>query len=150
MSAERRGGLALLILLLAAASAGAQRIRRELGAQLFVLSGEEPFLGASGYAAIRPDPRARVSLALGAGERDGTVTGRGELLGHFLLSPGRRSGVGVYAAGGLALDVATEADAWLVGALGVESAPGRGSGWMVEVGVGGGWRGVAGWRWRWK
>jgi len=149
MSAERRGVLALLLLLAVAAPLGAQGMRRELGAQLFILSGDEPLVGAAGYAAFRPNPRARISLALGAGERNGEMTGRGELLGHFLLSGGRRAALGVYAAGGLALDVDSDANAWIVGALGVESAPGARSGWMAEVGVGGGWRGVAGWRWRW-
>ena len=150
MSGERRGTFALLLVLIGAVPAEAQRITRELGAQLFVLSGDELLVGGAGYAALRPNSRARVSLSLGAGDREGTVTGRGELLGHFLLNSTRRSGLGVYAAGGVAVDVASEADAWVVGALGVESAPGGGSGWMAEVGVGGGWRGVAGWRWRWK
>jgi hypothetical protein len=149
MSGDRRGLFALSLLLTAAMPLHAQGIRRELGAQLFVLSGDEPLLGAAGYAAIRPTSRARLSLSLGAGGRDGQVTGRGELLGHFLLSSGRRTGPGVYAAGGLAVDVASGSNAWLVGALGVEGAPGGRSGWMAEIGVGGGWRGVAGWRWRW-
>jgi hypothetical protein len=149
MSAERGAPLALLLLLVVAAPLEGQRIRRELGVQLLVLSGDRMLVGGAGYAAFRPDPRSRISLALGAGDREGEVTGRGELLGHFLLSPGRKKGPGVYAAGGLAVDVASGADAWLVGALGVEGAPGGGSGWMAEIGVGGGWRGVVGWRWRW-
>lgn len=149
MSADRRGLLVLLTLALAGAPLPAQRITRELGVQFFMLSGNEPLIGAAAYGALRPTSRARISLALGAGDREGTFTGRGELLGHFLLSSARRRGAGVYAAGGLAVDVATEADAWIVGALGVESAPGARSGWMAEVGVGGGWRVAAGWRWRW-
>ena len=149
MSPDRRGWCAVLILLVAGTPLQGQRIRRELGAQLFVLSGDRLLVGGAGYAALRPNSRARLSLAVGAGDREGVVTGRAELLGHFLLSSARRKGPGLYAAGGLAVDVAAEADAWIVGALGVESAPGARSGWMAEIGVGGGWRGVAGWRWRW-
>lgn len=149
MSAERSGALLLLTLLAVSAPLQGQRIRKEMGVQLFVLSGDTPAIGAAAYGALRPNSRARVSLSLGAADREGDLVGRGELLGHFLLSGGKRTGLGVYAAGGLAVDVADRADSWIVGALGVESAPGGGSGWMAEVGVGGGWRGVVGWRWRW-
>lgn len=152
MSASRvagRGSWAVLgLLLLAAWPAHAQRITQEVGVQLFVLSGDEPLVGGAGYAAIRPTTRSRISLALGAGGRDGEMTGRGELLGHFLFSSGRKQGPGVYAAGGLAVDIHGEANSWIVGAVGVEAAPGARSGWMAEIGVGGGWRGVLGWRWR--
>jgi hypothetical protein len=77
------------------------------------------------------------------------TTGRGEALVHFLLTPTQRTGVGLYAAGGIGVDFTTDAAAsWVVATLGAEGAPNGPSGWMLEAGVGGGWRVAAGWRWR--
>jgi hypothetical protein len=104
-----------------------------------------------GYAAVRSGERARLALTLAAGTADGDVAFRGELLGHFLLSPRATHGVGFYALGGAAVaDVESTGDTqgYMVLGLGVESSPGSPSGWALEAGIGGGFRIAAGYRWR--
>jgi len=104
-----------------------------------------------GYAAVRSGERARLALTLAAGMADGDVAFRGELLGHFLLSPRATHGVGFYALGGAAVaDVESTGDTqgYMVLGLGVESSPGSPSGWALEAGIGGGFRIAAGYRWR--
>jgi hypothetical protein len=59
-------------------------------------------VAGGGYAAVRSGERARLALTLAAGTADGDVAFRGELLGHFLLSPRATHGVGFYALGGAA------------------------------------------------
>jgi hypothetical protein len=146
----RATGLWVLVLLGAIASPlAAQRIRWELGPQAYALAGDRDAFGGGVYGAWRPAGRTRISLFAGAGNGDDTTVGRTETLVHFLLSPTRRKGAGVYAAGGVGVDFTTDATAsWVVATLGVEGAPGGPSGWMVEAGVGGGWRAALGWRWR--
>ncbi|HTG83976.1 MAG TPA: hypothetical protein VL853_04170, partial [Gemmatimonadales bacterium] len=93
----------------------------------------------------------RLALTLAAGTADGDVAFRGELLGHFLLSPRATHGVGFYALGGAAVaDVESTGDTQghMVLGLGMESRPGARSGWALEAGIGGGLRIAAGYRWR--
>ncbi|HEY9504391.1 MAG TPA: hypothetical protein VIQ27_00355 [Gemmatimonadales bacterium] len=132
----------------AAPPTGAQQVS-ELGIQAIgTLS--DPALAVGGlYAGWRPARRARVSASLGLGGSSGEVAWRGELLGHFLLAPTRREGVGGYLAAGVAAVGGPTDQGYLVLALGVESRPGGSSGWFAEAGVGGGARISAGWRWRW-
>src|SRR3989337_2560597 len=75
--------------LAAATPAGAQQIK-ELGIQATgTLS--DPALAVGGvYGAWRPSSRGRISAAFGLGGSDGHAAWRGELLGHFLLAPGRK------------------------------------------------------------
>lgn len=132
----------------AATPAGAQQVR-ELGIQA-VGTLADPALAVGGvYAAWRPTARARLSAMLGMGGSGGEVAWRGELLGHFLLSPARRRGAGVYLAGGIAGVGGPADEGYMVLALGIEGRPGGPSGWFAEVGVGGGARLAAGYRWRW-
>ncbi len=134
--------------LAAATPAGAQQVK-ELGIHATgTLS--DPALGVAGvYGAWRPSARGRVSAALGVGVSDGDAAWRGELLGHFLLAPRRRSGIGAYLAGGLAVVGGPVDRGYLVLGLGIEGRPGAASGWFAEVGVGGGARLSVGHRWRW-
>lgn len=134
--------------LAAAAPAGAQQVR-ELGVQS-TLTLSDPELVAGGlYAAWRPSSRGRISATAGVGASGGEVAWRGELLGHFLLAPGRKSGPGVYLAGGVAVVGGPADRGYLVLAVGIEDRPGRASGWYAEAGVGGGARLSLGYRWRW-
>ena len=73
-------------LVAAAPPAGAQQVS-ELGIQgIGTLS--DPALAVGGvYGGWRPARRARLSAGLGLGGSGGEVAWRGELLGHFLLSP---------------------------------------------------------------
>jgi hypothetical protein len=109
----------------------------------------EPAVGVGGvYGAIRTSNRTRVSAALAAGVCDGDAAFRGELLAHFLLNPTRRTGAGVYGAGGIAVAEGPVDQGYVVVTLGVEGRPGGRSGWFVEAGVGGGARLAVGYRWR--
>ncbi len=144
----RRAWCLLALALCGAARAEGQEIRHELGLQGIVLAGEATSVGGGGYWAVRPSARARISLFAGGGRVDGRGFGRGEVLAHFLLAPAKRRGVEPYLAGGLALDHATRTDLRIVALLGIEGRPGARRGWIVEGGVGGGWRFAAGWRWR--
>jgi hypothetical protein len=132
----------------AAPHAGAQQVK-EVGIQA-VGTLSDPALAAGGvYAGWRPTRRARLSASLGLGGSGGETAWRGELLGHFLLAPTRRSGAGVYLAGGVAAVGGAADRGYLVLVLGVEGRPGAPAGWFAEAGVGGGARVAAGFRWRW-
>ena len=125
----------------------AQRIH-EVGIQGLATS-SDPALGVAGpYAALRTSGRTRLSVAVGGGISDGAFAWRAEALGHFLLSPDRRSGWGAYGAGGLAAVGGPVHREYIVLTLGVEQSPGALSGWFGEVGIGGGVRVGLGFRWR--
>lgn len=127
----------------------AQAVRGyEGGLQGLALFEDPAWLGGAMYGAWRPAGGARLALTIGAGSSDGRLSGRGELLAQFLLSPGRRSGVGFYGLGGVAGVTGPRDQGYLVVGLGLEWAPGGGSGWAIEAGVGGGARVAVGWRWR--
>ncbi|HUR94688.1 MAG TPA: hypothetical protein VMY76_08895 [Gemmatimonadales bacterium] len=139
--------LALILSIGGASEAAAQR-GTEIGV-LGVVTASDPALAVAGaFAALRTSRRTRVSIGAGAGMSDGDAAWRGELLAHFLLSPGRRRGVGLYGAGGVAVVGGPVEQGYVVLALGVESRPGARSGWFAEAGVGGGVRLAIGYRWR--
>jgi hypothetical protein len=140
----------VLLLLVGGAHAGAaQQLRgHEAGIQGLVLVQDPVWAGGAVYGAWRPGGGARFSLGLGLGSTDGEVSGRGEVLAHFLLSPERSSGIGPYAFGGAAVVTGSRHQGYLVLGLGLEERPGARSGWFAEGGVGGGARIAAGWRWR--
>jgi len=143
---------AITSLLLAAMAVGARAqggpTGVEFGIQGLALLQRAEWWGAAMSGAYRPGGKARLSVTLGAGRTAGDWSGRGELLAHLLLAPARRTGAGLYGFGGIAGTTGPRDQGYLVLGLGLESAPARGSGWMVEAGVGGGLRLAAGWRWR--
>lgn len=140
--------LSAVAALAAATPASAQQVK-ELGIQA-VGTLSDPGLAVGGlYGAWRPSSRARISATLALGGSDGEMAWRGELLGHFLLSPRRRRGPGAYLAGGVAVVGGPADRGYMVVALGVEDRPGGPSGWFAEAGFGGGPRLAAGYRWRW-
>jgi hypothetical protein len=121
----------------------------ELGLQAIgTLSDPGTGVGAA-YAAVRTGTRTRVSLSLGPGLADGNWIGRGELLGHFLLSPEQQRSAGFYFAGGIAGVTGAVSRGYLVLTAGIEKGPAGRSGWAFEAGIGGGFRLAAGYRWRW-
>jgi hypothetical protein len=120
----------------------------ELGVQAMGTFSDPPLAAAGGYGALRTSGRTRVSAAIGAGVADGELALRGELLGHFLLSPGERKQPGFYVAGGIAGVEGAGGRGYLVLTLGIEDHPGGPSGWALELGVGGGFRLALGYRWR--
>ncbi|HKV73779.1 MAG TPA: hypothetical protein VJN95_04605 [Gemmatimonadales bacterium] len=123
--------------------------RFEAGLQALGVLAEPDYGGAGPWLAWRPAPSLRLGLLATAGASAGSTAGRVEGTGHLLLEPGRMTGAGVYFLAGVAWRITHEDRAFLLAGIGVESAPGRRSGWVVELGVGGGWRATAGYRWRW-
>ena len=147
-----RAAAALALALAAALLAGTRPVEAQQVTELGVLgiaTASDPALAGAGvYAAVRTSLRTRVSAAATVGASAGAAAFRGELVGHFLLNPTRRSGVGAYGAGGLAVVAGPVDQGYLVLALGLEARPGAPSGWFVVGGVGGGARLAVGWRWR--
>lgn len=146
-------GLGLLVTSLSAGSLSAQR-PVELGFNGVATFAATDLVVGGVYAAVRPAERVRIAVTAGVGSAAHATAFRGELLGHFLLSPRSASGVGVYGLGGVALADAESAGGrtargYLVLGLGVEAHPGSKSGWALELGVGGGLRLGVGYRWRW-
>jgi hypothetical protein len=127
---------------------GAAQQARELGIQVIGTFSDPALAVAGGYAALRASARTRISASLNAGVSDGEWAGRGELLGHFLLTPGERRRPGFYVAAGIAGVIGTVRRGYLVLTTGVETRPGTESGWALEMGVGGGFRVALGYRWR--
>jgi hypothetical protein len=124
--------------------------RYEFGIQGLALLQDPEWIGGGGYLAWRPEGHARLALTIQGGSVDQRFSGRGELLAHLLVSPGRKTGVGLYGLGGIAGETGPRDQGYLVIGLGLERAPGGGSGWAIEAGVGGGARISVGWRWRWS
>jgi hypothetical protein len=122
---------------------------KELGVQVVATASDPALVVAGVYAGIRTSARTRLSAAAGAGVSSGDPAVRGELLGHFLLSPHQRTGPGFYFAGGLAAVGGAVDRGYLVITVGLEDRPAAAAGWAVEVGVGGGVRVMLGYRWRW-
>ncbi len=145
---SRWRSLVAVVALVAPPPLAAQRIA-ELGLQATALAADPGSIFGGVYGALRTSFRMRVSLAAGIGAARDVTTPRAEALVHFLLSPSRRTGVGPYVAGGVAV-VGGPLDAgYLVLTLGAETRPGTSSGWFVEAGLGGGARLAAGFRHRW-
>lgn len=88
---------------LAAGSPAAAQQVKELGVQVTATASDPALVEAGLSGAIRSSERTRLSAALEAGASGGEAAWRGELLGHFLLAPRRRSGVAPYAAGGVVI-----------------------------------------------
>jgi hypothetical protein len=121
---------------------------REVGLTAIATASDPASIVGGVYAALRTSLRTRVSAAAAIGGSDGQTAWRGELLAHFLLSPTRRDGVGLYGAGGVAVVGGPVNQGYLVVTLGLEGRPGAAAGWFVEGGLGGGARLAAGYRWR--
>jgi hypothetical protein len=121
----------------------------EIGMQGIVTASDPAVAVAGLYGGLHTSARTRVSASVGAGVSAGDFAARGELLGHFLLNPGQPRGAAFYLAGGLAAVEGPESRGYLVLTVGLEERPAASSGWAVELGVGGGVRVAAGYRWRW-
>jgi hypothetical protein len=120
----------------------------EIGIQGMVTSSDPALVVVGPYGALRTSGRTRISASVGGGVSDGAFAWRAEALGHFLLSPDRRRGWGAYVAGGLAAVGGPVDRGYIVLTLGAEGRPGGSSGWVAEVGIGGGVRIGLGYRWR--
>ena len=140
---------AFVILSLALPAILAAQHPREFGVEGIALLRDSSLVGGAVYGGLRVSHRMRLSLtgALAGGE--GGLGARGELAGHFLLSPELQRGVGLYGGGGLALEQQDKTRGYLELIIGAETSPGAATGWMLEAGFGGGVRLALGWRARW-
>jgi hypothetical protein len=145
-----RARTGLLVAALAALPArAAGQVRQELGVQVTGTTAEPTTAVVGPAGAWRVGRRDRIAMSAGLGATgDGQLAGRGELLWHFMLNPAATRKPALYAAGGLAASVADRTQGWVVLAAGLDWNPGGRSGWMAELGIGGGLRLVAGYRWR--
>jgi hypothetical protein len=138
----------LATLSLAVSVSGEAQQAREIGLQTLGTSSDPALFVIGPYGAFRAGARTRVSASIAAGVSDGDLAWRAEGLGHFLLSPERQHGWGAYFAGGVAVVGGPVDRGYIVLTLGAESRPGGSSGWVAELGVGGGLRAALGYRWR--
>ncbi|HEX2249027.1 MAG TPA: hypothetical protein VHH32_01685, partial [Gemmatimonadales bacterium] len=121
----------------------------EAGVQVIGTLSDPALAAVGGYGGFRLSRRARVAGYLGAGISDEQLAWRGELLGHFLFSPDEAGKPGFYFGAGIAGVEGAVGRGYLVVTAGVEGRPGAASGWVLEAGVGGGFRVGLGYRWRW-
>ena len=143
----RRIVVALLIHGVAAPLAAQGPRGIEVGVAAVATDADPAFLGGGLSVGYRPGGRVRLATNLLAGDTDG-FTGRGELVGHYLMLPGKLTGLGPYSLGGIAGEVGGRNRGFLVLGLGLEWRPGAGNGWYLETSGGGGPRLALGWRWR--
>ena len=140
------GSMALAgVLLVVPAVARAQRAH-ELGLQLIATTDDPVAVVAGPSAAVRVERRVRLVGTAGLGGQGGDLAWRLEGVAHFHLNPNSHT-LGVYGGGGLALAGGRRTQGYMVVLLGIETSPGGGGGWTVEVGVGGGFRMAVGYRW---
>lgn len=122
----------------------------EFGVGGLAVLARRDFVGGTIGVARRVGNQTRLGVAVAGGGREGYQAMRLEATVQFLVTPAARGGAGLYGGAGLAWAGSDDAPGagFLVALLGLEAVPGRRSGWYVEVGVAGGVRAAAGWRWR--
>lgn len=140
-------GVALL--LLASPVSGQEPRGVEAGAAGLLTTGHNGFAGGGLTLAARPGGGVRIQALLAAGDVSGRTVGRGELVGHLLLTPLGHGRVGLFGLAGVAGTTGRRARGDLVLGLGVETSPFGAWGVAAEAGVGGGARLVLGIRRRW-
>jgi len=126
----------------------------EAGTGAAVTVARHTMAGVDVGAGYRPGGQSRVALAIAMGSEDGRAAARAQLTAQFLVTPAARRGAGLY--GGLGVAVTGRRGAhgggYLALLVGLEAAPGGGArrgGWYAELGLAGGARVAAGWRFRW-
>jgi hypothetical protein len=139
----------VLLLCLARGTAAQGPAGHEFGIQTVSALADPVFVGGGISFGLRPEGRTRLLSTVSVGSRSGRFAARGELLLQYLIDPARWRGWGLYGLGGIAGVTGRSGAGYVVLGIGVETAPGGKSGWMVEGGVGGGVRVALGWRRRW-
>lgn len=124
------------------------RVGRETGPVLLMVASTPGQWLAGGSIGWRVAPRTRLGGVVAAGTAGGRGALRGEVTGHFLLNPSAIRGASLYGGGGIAVLRGRARGEQMLVVLGLEARPGTRHGWVVEVGLGGGIRVAAGWRWR--
>ena len=126
----------------------AAQLKHEFGLQATGNTGSPAALVAGPTWAWQAGVRDRLVFHAGVGGSEHQVAFRGEALWQFRFEPSATTGVGLYLGGGLALQSAASTHGWIVATLGLESRPAAAQGWLIEAGIGGGFRLVLGYRWR--
>lgn len=140
------GSVALAGVLLAVPAVVVAQRAQEVGLQLIATTDDPTAVVVGPSAAVRVARRVRLVGTAGLGGQGGDLAWRLEGVAHFHLHPDSH-GLGVYGGGGLALAGGRRTQGYLVVLLGIETSPGGGGGWTVEVGLGGGFRMAVGYRW---
>ena len=136
------------LLLLGAPGRLTAQLRHELGIQVTGTTGRPAAVAAGPVWAWQAGVRDRLVFHAGLGGAEHQLAFRGEALWQFRFEPSATTGVGLYVGGGLAMPTAASTHGWIVATLGLESRPAAAQGWIVEAGIGGGFRLVLGYRWR--
>ena len=121
----------------------------EAGVQVVATLSDPALAAAGGYGGMRVSRRTRLAGYLGVGVSDDRLAWRGELLGHFLLSPDESHNPGFYLGAGVAAVEGAVSRGYLVLTAGLEARPRAASGWALAAGLGGGFRVGVAYRWRW-
>jgi hypothetical protein len=122
---------------------------RELQVQAIGVASRPGFGGGGGGLAFRDADRNRWQGVLAVGRLGAGVAARGDAVYHFLLDPRKRQGSALYGGGGLTAQLAGgRVRPYVLLVVGAENAPGGTGGLFLELGVGGGVRFAAGYRWR--
>lgn len=147
---SRPSALALVPVLIAAAGPVRAQAVRETQLWGVAAASKPAFYGVGMGLTWRDEQRIRIAPAVALGSfGDGRFGARADLAIHFLLDPVKRAGGAVYGGGGLSVAArGGRLTPYALLVLGVEGAPGGGSGSFVEIGVGGGVRLAVGYRWR--
>ncbi len=150
MRSSLRSALAA-VSLLALCAAGLEAQAREWQVQGLAAFADSTFVGGGMGFAFRSRGRARLGISANVGAREGALAGRAELVVSYHLNPFLRRGLAPYAGGGVTVGwTGDEFVEYVVALVGVETSPGRRSGWFVEAGIAGGVRASAGFRIRWR
>ena len=137
------------LLLIWAVGPGSLRAQKgvEGGIHALATVADFDFAGGGVNLGYRPGGRTRFTLSATAGGIADAFALRGETTAQFMLNPASRRH-GFYAGGGIAGLTGPVDEAYLLLVLGLETAPGGKSGWVLETGIGGGVRVLLGYRWR--
>jgi len=110
--------------------------------------GSDPVFGGVGPAgALNLGREVRLRTNLVVGQRGPDLVGRAELAIELRTSPMGR-GWALFGGGGLAAEIEREVRGRVLVTIGAERDPGRGRGWWIETGLGGGLRIGVGYRLR--
>ncbi|MGQ0702798.1 MAG: hypothetical protein ACT4PM_06665 [Gemmatimonadales bacterium] len=160
MTGGAAGGLGSVLLALAAAcvppalaaqaAPGGAQLILEWGGHGTLTIADSTQLGFVGgpRLAIRTLGGTRGAVSAGVGVLGDSLSARFEGALEYQLAPRAAGRVGVYFGGGLAGVVGRGRGSYLLLYAGLEQSPGRGGGWAVEAGLGGGFRFRAAYHWR--
>lgn len=131
-----------------ASTATAQGAPAVTGVQGHVLTtiSDEALVGGGLGVEVRTAARVALIGTATVGRLSGSTGFRGEGLIVYRVTPGQGPGLAAYGGGGVTWQRFAASREYLVAVFGVERSTEGGSGWFVEIGVGGGLRTALGFR----